>query len=295
MIFGLVTPIATHLTRRHQPWELGSGPRELRQIAITAEQAGFNHISCSEHVGIPAHIVQARGPRYYDPLATFGYLAAVTRTLKFLTHVVVLPYHHPLAVAKRYGTLDVMSGGRLILGVGVGTLKEEFDLLGVEFEHRAERYTEGLQALRAAMGKRQPIFHGKFYNFDDFIIDPCAVQERVPIWLGGDTKISLRRALASADGWDTPGVNIEKLTAIFAEARQWPEWKARREPVEIVIMGDPNYDISEPGGFNAVVDQIAAYRKVGATGMNFYFRAKSLEHYCEQLELFGSKIAPKFR
>ncbi|MBM4405015.1 MAG: LLM class F420-dependent oxidoreductase [Chloroflexi bacterium] len=295
MLFGLVTPIATHLTRRHQPWEVESGPRELRQIAVTADRLGIHHISCSEHVGIPTHIVQSRGPRYYDPLATFGYLAAVTKRLKFLTHVIVLPYHHPLSVAKRYGTLDVISGGRLILGVGVGTLKEEFDLLGVEFEHRAERYTEGLQALRAAMGERQPVFHGKYYNFDDFIIDPHAVQERMPIWLGGNTKVSLRRAVASADGWDTPGLSIEQFTEIITAVKQTPEWKARASPLEVVIMGDPNYDISEPKGFAALVDQIAAYQKAGATGMNFYFRAKSLEHYCEQLETFASKIMANFR
>jgi probable F420-dependent oxidoreductase len=293
--FGIVTPMVTHLPGRHAKWELTGGAAELRQIAITADRCGFYHLTCSEHVGIPTEVGKVRGHRYYDPLATFGYMAAVTRTIRFATHVLVLPYHHPLAVAKRYGTLDKMSEGRVILGIGVGSLKQEFDLLGAEFERRGEIYTEALQALRESFGKQKPVFKGKFYQYDDFVIDPHGVQERVPIWLGGRTKLSLKRSLTSADGWDPFGFNLAGLSELLPQARQWPEWQSRKDPFDVVLGPEPVYDITTPAGLASMTDQIASYRKAGGTILNMYFRSDSLEHYCEQLELFRDRVAPKFR
>src|ERR1700724_1289758 len=99
---------------------------------------------------------RARGGRYYDPLATFGYLAARTERIRLATHVLVLGYHHPLEIAKRYGTLDVVSGGRLILGVGVGSLESEFALVGADFAERGARADEALVALRNGFAQSQP-------------------------------------------------------------------------------------------------------------------------------------------
>jgi alkanesulfonate monooxygenase SsuD/methylene tetrahydromethanopterin reductase-like flavin-dependent oxidoreductase (luciferase family) len=146
--------------------------------------------------------------------------------------VLVLPYHHPLELAKRLGTLDQLSGGRVIAGVGVGSLREEFDLLGVDFEGRGPRYEDALMALRAALGRRQPEYRGSHFAFEGFIIDPCAVQERMPIWLGGRTPRSLRRALQFADGWDPFGFTHAQLELLLERARQWPEWHNRAEPIE---------------------------------------------------------------
>ena len=187
--FGVLTPIVSGTVLRHTGWEAEGGPDELREVAIAADRLRFHHLTCSEHVGIPTAVTKVRGSRYYDPLATFGFMAAVTDRVKFLTHVIVLPYHHPLAIAKRYGTLDRLCKGRLILGVGVGTLREEFELLDAEFRGRADLYTDALPALRAAWGKPQPSYHGSHYQFEDFVIDPFAVNERVPIWLGGRTPV----------------------------------------------------------------------------------------------------------
>lgn len=293
--FGILTPILTHLPRRHGKWETEGGPAELRQIAITADRCGFYHMTCSEHVGIPTEIGKIRGHRYYDPLATFGYFAALTKRIRFATHVLVLPYHHPLAVAKRYGTLDRMSEGRVILGIGVGSLRQEFELLGAEFERRGEIYTEALQALRESFGKQKPVFKGKFYEFDDFVIEPHGVQEHVPIWLGGRTKLSLKRALASADGWDPFGFDLATLGALLPEAKQWPEWRSRREPFDVVLGPEPVYDVTTTSGLAGVTDQIANYRRAGGTILNMYFRSTSLEHYCEQLEIFRDRVAGKFQ
>ncbi|HUF85414.1 MAG TPA: LLM class flavin-dependent oxidoreductase, partial [Acidimicrobiia bacterium] len=135
----MITPVLTRLPGAHARWEETAGIAEVERVAVEAERLGYHHVTCSEHVAVPRGVAQVRGATYWDPLATFGFLAARTTTIRLATFVLVLGYHHPLAIAKRYGTLDRISGGRLILGVGVGSLEEEFDLLGAPFEDRGER------------------------------------------------------------------------------------------------------------------------------------------------------------
>src|SRR5262249_14334147 len=142
MRFGLVTPVVTRHPAHDPPWAEDAGPAEIAAIAVAADRLGFHHVTCSEHVAIPSDVVAVRGGRYSHPLETFGFLAAQTTRVRFLTHVLVLGYHHPLAIAKRYGTLDRLSNGRLILGVGVGTLAEEFALLDAPFADRGARYED---------------------------------------------------------------------------------------------------------------------------------------------------------
>src|SRR6476661_2865517 len=192
MRFGLATPVVTCHPDHGAAWEAEAGAAEIVCIAEAADRLGYHHLTCSEHVAIPVAVAPVRGARYYDPLATFGFLAARTERIRFATHVVVLPYHHPLAIAKRYGTLDRVSNGRLILGVGVGTLEEEFALLAAPFADRGARADDAMRALRAALSQPTPEYHGAFYDFEGFVIDPCAQQERVPMWVGGRTARSLR-------------------------------------------------------------------------------------------------------
>ena len=117
------TPVVTMTPGRHGQWEAAGTIDDLARIAETADRLGYHHLTCSEHIALPAAELARRGARYWDPLATFGYLAARTQRIRFATNVLVLAYHHPLEIAKRYGTLDVVSNGRVILGVGVGTLQ----------------------------------------------------------------------------------------------------------------------------------------------------------------------------
>src|SRR5262249_39697165 len=147
-------------------------------------------------------------------------------------------YHHPVAIAKRWGTLDRLSGGRVILGVGVGTLAEEFDLLGVAFADRGPRYEDALRALRAAFGRRAPEYAGTHWRFGGILVDPCGVQERVPIWLGGRSPRSLRRALALGDGWDPFRLTLDELSALLRRARDWPVWRQRSAPFDVVLTPD---------------------------------------------------------
>jgi probable F420-dependent oxidoreductase len=240
--FGLTTPVVTAHPRHRAAWEEESGPAEIARIAAAADRLGYHHLTCSEHVAIPRAAAPVRGTRYYDPLATFGFLAGQTARIRFLTHVLVLPYHHPLAIAKRYGTLDRLSGGRLILGVGVGTLEEEFELLGVEYAGRGPAYEDALRALRAAFGRREPVYAGTHHRFEGLVVDPCGMQERIPIWLGGRSPRSLRRALALGDGWDPFRLTLDELGAILARARRWPEW---RQPFDVVLMAMKAVDVAE--------------------------------------------------
>ena len=294
MRFGLVTPIVTHHPDHGAEWEEHAGPAELARIATTADHLGYHHLTCSEHVAIPVAVAPVRGTRYYDPLSTFGFLAAQTARIKFVTHVLVLPYHHPLAIAKCYGTLDRLAGGRLVLGVGVGTLAEEFALLGAAFDGRAAGYEDALRALRAAFGRRAPAYAGTHYRFEGFLVDPCGVQEQVPIWLGGRSPRSLRRALVFGDGWDPFRLTLAELTQLLPRARGWREWRERAAPLELVLTPDQLFDPTSSTERAGLTDLLDRYRALGATIVNLRFRHRSLQHYLEQLAVVAAEIAPRF-
>lgn len=288
MRFGLTTPVVTLVPRTHAAWERDAGVAEIHRIAVAADQLGYAHLSCSEHVGIPADVAdQHRGSRYYDPAATLGYVAACTRRIRLLTHVLVLPYHHPLAVAKTYGTLDRLSGGRVILGVGVGSLGEEFALLGLDFAGRGARYEDALRALRAALGQLEPSYEGSHYRFAGFRIDPCAVQPRLPIWVGGRSPRSLRRALALGDGWDPFGLDLERLRVMIDRARQSGQW---RDGFDVVLSPERPLAVDSEADLDAARATVAAYAAAGATAMNLRFVHHSLAHYLECLERFAAGI-----
>jgi probable F420-dependent oxidoreductase len=234
---------------------------------------------------VPADQAVRRGARYYDPLATFGHFSAVTSQIRFATSVLVLGYHHPLEIAKRYGTLDVVSGGRTILGLGVGSLKEEFDLLGLggaEFAERGARGDDALRALRAALGRKEPAYQGPFYSFGGLVVDPCAVQPHMPLWIGGRSARSLRRAVELADGWVPFGLDLDAMGVMIARAADTEAWAARAAPLEIVLStGGPIDPIGEPDRTAAGLRSVFA---AGATKASVRIRAESAGHHIEQLE-----------
>lgn len=272
---GLITPVVTLNPRVHSSWEETAGFDAVVDIAGAADRLGYHHLTCSEHVAVPAGAVAARrGSRYYDPLATFGYLAACTERIRFETHVLVLGYHHPFEIAKRYGTLDAITGGRLVLGVGVGSLEEEFGLLGAPFADRGARADDALRELRRVLGQRE---------VDGFVIDPCAVQDRVPIWVGGRTRRSLRRAVELADGWCPFQVPP-------ADAARWLADAGAPAGFEVVLFPEPPVDpVDDPVGARATVEP---YLEAGATILNLRFRSRSLAHCLEQLAAMPEVCAP---
>lgn len=278
---GIVTPVLTMLPQAHATWEETGTFADVVRIAEVADALGFSHLTCSEHVAVPVDVAATRGARYWDPLATFGYLAARTATIRFETHVLVLGYHHPLAIAKRYGTLDQVSDGRVILGVGVGSLEEEFDLLDAPFTDRGPRADDAMDALRAAMGRAEPVYDGEYYAFRDWIVDPAARQTRMPMWVGGRSARSLRRAVEHGDGWAPFGLRSAEISSMLAVARDTPAWTERDSPLEVVLQTERPLDPSAEPAFFA--ERVAALQAAGATAINFRFIHHSVEHYCEQL------------
>jgi probable F420-dependent oxidoreductase len=271
---GIVTPALTLLPRAHAQWEETASFADVVAVVQEAERLGYHHCTCSEHVAVPVEVAEVRGGRYFDPLATFGALSAVTSSIRFAAHVVVLGYHHPLAIAKRYGTLDVVSGGRLILGVGVGSLREEFELLGAPFEDRGTRADDAMRALRAALSEHEPAYDGKFFSFSGMLVDPCATQAHVPLWVGGRTFRSLRRAVDLGDGWAPFGLRTAEVAEMLARVDV-------PDGFEIVLQNEHPLDpLGEP---DRVAEQLQRFADIGATGINTRFVHHSRAHYCEQL------------
>lgn len=288
-VLGLATPVVTHNPGLNNPWELDAGVEDLVAIAQQADALGVHHLTCSEHVAYPSERATEPGMgRYWDPLATLSYLAAVTTRIQLATHVLVLPYHHPLAVAKRYGTLDRLSGGRLILGVGVGHLEAEFRLLGAPYEQRGAVTDDALRALRASLGSRRPAYAGSHFRFEDVVVDPHTVQERVPIWVGGRTARSLRRAAELGDGWVPFALDYEDLVRLLAWARDAGIVTADR-PRDLVLYAQPRID--PIGAPEETARRLAAYAELGATVCNLRIVHHSRAHALEQLEALAS-MAP---
>ena len=287
MRLGVTTPLFTMTPDGHAPWEVDAELADVVPLVEAADRLGYEYVTCSEHVVIPEDVAPVRGGRYWDPLATFGYLSAVTTRIRFATYVLVLGYHHPLAIAKRYGTLDRISKGRLFLGLGVGSLQPEFELLDAPFADRGARGDESLRALRTSFGRREPEFHGEYFDYSGMIVDPCGVQQTVPLWIGGRTQRSLRRAVELADGWAPFGLHRAELAGMLDRARDSASWDVRQSaselpPFELVL---PSGKLLDPGGEpQAAIDVLVALRDIGATMVNVNFRHRSPEHYVEQLE-----------
>ncbi|RSN61816.1 TIGR03619 family F420-dependent LLM class oxidoreductase [Actinomadura sp. WAC 06369] len=273
MRVGIVTPVVAQPPPGHAAWERTAGIDEIARIAETADRLGYHHVTCSEHVAVPAEAAEQRGGVYWDPLATFGYLAARTARIRLATQVLVLGYHHPLAIAKRYGTLDAVSGGRLTLGLGVGSLQEEFELLDAPFSGRGARADDALAALQASLSRRTPEYHGTHYDFSGFVVEPHAVQEHVPIWIGGRTARSLRRAL-NADGWVPFGIALDDLAKMLADADVPAGFEV------VLAPSRPLDPVRDPGAAAAALVRL---RDAGATVAGVRLVSDSPDHYREQL------------
>lgn len=286
---GISSPILALSGGRPQ-WEHDATVEDLITVARTADRLGYEFLTAPDHVAVPPGI--ERGERFYDALSTFSFLAAVTERIRFLPYVLVIGFNHPLEYAKRWGNLDHLSGGRLTLGFGVGNLREEFDLLGVPFDDRGARADDALRAVRASMGKRQVSYHGEFYDYTDWVVDPHAAQEHVPVWIGGHSKRALRRAVTLADGWCPAPVQF-----------RGPQWQELRDMLD---------EVDKPDGFDVLVGPVNALDPVGnpdqvrevletaaehgGTVFRLSVRHNSLGEYLDQLtayaELVGLDIQP---
>ncbi|NLG46902.1 LLM class F420-dependent oxidoreductase [Gordonia sp. (in: high G+C Gram-positive bacteria)] len=273
MRIGLGLPIVTAYPPTTQEWEHGAGITEIATVARVADALGFHHVTCSEHVAVPDEVAAERGGVYWDPLATFGYLAAVTRQIRFATSVLVLGYHHPLEVAKRYGTLDQVSGGRLVLGVGVGSLEEEFELLGAEFAGRGARADDALAAIRSAFATGTPSHAGPYYAYDGVTVEPHAAQAQVPVWVGGRSRRALRRAVELGNGFSPFALTPDQVRDMLA-ATDLPA------DFDVILPSGPLDPLGDPGETRRRIDRLG---DAGATIVTASIAATSVAHYVEQL------------
>lgn len=282
MRLGLVSPVVIAPPGAHSSWELAAGITELAQVAVAADRLGFHHLTCSEHVAVPTAVATERGATYWDPLATLAFLAARTNRIRLATQVLVLGYHHPLALAKSYGTLDRLSGGRVVLGVGVGSLEEEFALLERPFDDRGARADDAVAALRAAWGRSAPSYHGTHYSFGDFVVEPHALSKDVPIWVGGRSRRSLRRGVELGTGWVPFGLGLDEIVAMLASLELPPDFEVVLSP------GRPLDPQTDPG---RVLDRLRRVLEAGATVINVSLAAQSADHYVEQLHALAELAA----
>jgi probable F420-dependent oxidoreductase len=178
---------------------LDAGP--VAELAAAAEAAGFGGFAFTEHPAPGAKWLATGGHSTLDPFVALGHVAAVTSTLKLLTYLTVLPYRNPMLVAKAATTVDLLSGGRFILGVGTGYLKGEFRALGVDFEERNALFDEALEVLPLHWSGEPFSYQGRHFQAREVIAHPRPANRAIPIWIGGNSALTRRRVAERANGW----------------------------------------------------------------------------------------------
>ena len=245
-------------------------PDKLRRLACKADQLGFHSLWLYEHVAFPAKIPESYGKisftpetPFLDPVATLAYLAADTKQIRLGIGVLLVVLRHPLMASKLVSTLDVISGGRVILGVGLGWLAEEYEAQGIPFKERAGRLQESVEILRKiwVTGKLQ--YQGRYYQFPESTSYPLPLQRGgPPIWFGATVESALKRAAELGDGWlgiPGPPETIEKqLSQVIEFARQ-----ARKKDFIVAMGATPEI----------TAEEVAHLRQMGVNHINLTFTA----------------------
>lgn len=284
MKIAVNTPIVMLTPGRFSDWEAEAGAADLLEIARAADALDYDYLTCPEHIAVPIGAMspmlgQERGTRYWDPAVTLAFLAAHTTRVRLATSVLVLGYHHPLQIAKQFGTLDLVSGGRVVLGVGVGTVASEFAMLGADFADRGRIADDMMLALRASLSRPSPSYSGPHFAFADMVVDPHAVQPQVPLWVGGQSARALRRAVERGDGW-MPGPIAPEIIA--ARLQKHPD-----RPDDFVVAVRPTEALDPCADAEGVTATLRACARAGATVVEAWVRHDSLAHYLDQLHAFA--------
>lgn len=246
--------------------EIGHDPTLMREYATAIESRGFEHILAYDHVlGVDPSRLDWNGPytnadQFHEPLTLFSYLSAVTNHVTFVTGILILPQRQTALVAKQSAELDIVSEGRLRLGVGVGWNHAEYEALNESFNTRGARMEEQLPVLRKLWTEPITEFDGEFHTLPDVGINPRPVQQPIPIWMGGMAEPVLQRIGRLADGWFpqfTPGAQAEQtLQQVYEYAEQ-----AGRSPDEIGIHGRMRVPVDSPDQW---IETAEAWANIGA-------------------------------
>ena len=233
--YGMQLPVQTLTRTLADPWEDTATVADLVTIAQKAEATGHDFVGVCDHVAIPDNDYAANmTTTWYDTVATLSYLAAHTSIVNLLSVVWIAAYRHPLQTAKSFGTLDHLSGGRVIMGVGAGHVEAEFTALGIDYSQRGKILNENIDAIRGAFESNYVSFEGDFYSYDNVGITPGPVNGSFPIWIGGSGRAAWKRTGRRGDGYIPMGAPVEAypeiVDTIMAEAE-----KAGRGDTEFAI------------------------------------------------------------
>ncbi|AGB22735.1 putative F420-dependent oxidoreductase, Rv2161c family [Mycobacterium sp. JS623] len=281
----------------------GSG---IATVAAAAEAAGFDGFGFTDHPAPTQRWLESGGHDALDPFVAMGYAAARTTTLRLIPNIVVLPYRNPFVVAKASATLDLLSEGRFILGVGVGYLKREFTAVGVNFDERGQLFDEALEVIRGIWTTDDFSYEGTHFTASGITAHPRPVsQPHPPIWIGGNTAAARRRVTTHGDGWcpfpapamlaqtaRTAEMSSETLGGGIDDLRRRLE-AAGRDPSDIDISftnsegGSPGAEDFNADAYLSGLEKLAA---LGVTWLQVGLPGDSLAHVLETIERFGKSV-----
>lgn len=296
---GLQLPIQSQSTIYVEPWEAEAGADELAAVARAADEAGLGYIAVCDHVAVPTDKAQAMGAEWWDTVATLAWLAGITERVRLLSHVYVPAYRHPLAAAKAWATLDAVSHGRAVMGVGAGHVEGEFAALGVDFSARGALLDEAIDALRACFAVEVPTHKGGRWQFSGLAQRPRPIQDGgPPIWVGGSSAPAIRRAARRGDGWLpqgplTPAVVEQLRTEMVAAGREGEAFDLGALAGPIYI-GDADWDVGpgivgEPEKVAHVLSKLAG---LGAVQVQVRPRSRSAAELVDQIGRLGADVLP---
>jgi probable F420-dependent oxidoreductase len=273
----------------------------LTEVAVAAERHGFHGFSLTEHPVPSARWLEAGGHQSLDPFVALGFVAASTRRLQLLTHLAVAPYRNPFLLAKAAATVDKLSGGRFILGLGAGYQKSEFHALGVDFEERNDLFDEILEALPLHWSGRPFSFRGRHFEARDVIARPMPVRNPIPIWIGGNSARARRRVAERAQGWmpmmgpaelsatarTTAISSLTQLAELVRQVRDAAGAAGRTDPIDI------QYSYQDPGLADPAAEAdrhreaLAEIEKAGVTSVIITSRSDGPAATLDFLQAFG--------
>jgi probable F420-dependent oxidoreductase len=291
--FGIQLPVQAQSRLMAEEWEHQAGPAEILAVAREADRNGFDYVSVCDHVAIPREHAPRMTTTWYDTVATLSWLAGVTERVRLASTVYIVAYRNPLLTAKAFSTLDALSGGRAVLGVGAGHLEAEFDALGVPFHRRGRITDETITAIRALFADE--------WGSGDLGQSPRPVQPGgPPIWVGGSTQAAYRRAARLGDGWLPQGPPGNGIAAVVREIEDMREAAGRSDlPFDFVgsarlYVGDPRRDVGEctSGSPEALAEALGELASAGVTHVGLRFPSASAAELVEQVAAFGARVIP---
>ncbi len=283
-------------------------PSRLVQLAARAEEVGLDSIWVTDHVILPRDIALIYRSDMLDPLAVLPWLAGVTERIALGTSVVVLPYRSPLPVAKLLASVDVLSGGRLIVGVAVGWVEGEFEALGVPFRERGRRTDEAIELFRAVWTQEYPELKTASYNLAGLKASPMPLQKpRPPILVGGASEAAMRRAARLGDGWHASGMPPSTFRAgALAVANHWKDAKREGEPqlslrIPILIDGVHRPAVDSAllgtrhvlrGPLTSIVRELRQYQSAGCEHVALEVSYSTYPAILDTIDIIAEEIRP---